>query len=40
VCCGERSIYLIESLQPENRKRMDAYAFSLGAEIKPGDIFA
>ncbi|MQY61570.1 methionyl-tRNA formyltransferase [bacterium] len=39
VCCGEGSIYLIESLQPENRKRMDAYAFSLGAEIKPGDIF-
>jgi methionyl-tRNA formyltransferase len=40
VCCGDGSIYLIESLQPENRKRMDAYAFSLGAEIKPGDIFA
>ncbi len=40
VCCGEGSIYLIESLQPENRKRMAAYAFSLGAEIKPGDIFA
>lgn len=40
VCCGEGSIYLIESLQPENRKCMDAYAFSLGAEIKPGDIFA
>lgn len=40
VCCGEGSIYLIESLQPENRRRMDAYAFSLGAEIKPGDIFA
>ncbi len=40
VCCGEGSIYLIESLQPENRKRMDAYAFSLGAKIKPGDIFA
>lgn len=40
ICCGEGSIYLIESLQPENRKRMDAYAFSLGAEIKPGDIFA
>lgn len=40
VCCGEGSIYLIESLQPENRRSMDAYAFSLGAEIKPGDIFA
>lgn len=40
VCCGDRSIYLIESLQPENRKQMDAYAFSLGAKIKPGDIFS
>jgi len=40
VCCGKGSTYLIEGLQPENRKRMDAYAFSLGAEIKPGDIFA
>jgi methionyl-tRNA formyltransferase len=39
VCCGERSIYLIERLQPENRKEMDAYAFSLGARIKPGDKF-
>jgi methionyl-tRNA formyltransferase len=40
VCCGEGSAYLIESLQPENRRLMDAYAFSLGAEIKPGDRFA
>jgi methionyl-tRNA formyltransferase len=40
VCCGEASTYLIESLQPENRRRMDAYAFSLGAEIKPRDRFA
>lgn len=40
VCCGEGSIYLIEGLQPENRKRMNAYAFSLGSEIKPGDRFA
>ncbi|NIO49164.1 MAG: methionyl-tRNA formyltransferase [Candidatus Aminicenantes bacterium] len=40
VCCGEGGTYLIESLQPENRKRMDAYAFFLGAEIKPRDKFA
>jgi methionyl-tRNA formyltransferase len=40
VCCGDGSTFLIESLQPENRKRMDAYAFSLGAEIKTGDRFA
>jgi methionyl-tRNA formyltransferase len=39
VCCGEKSIFLIESLQPENRKEMDAYAFSLGAKIKPRDKF-
>ncbi|UCC41146.1 MAG: methionyl-tRNA formyltransferase [Candidatus Aminicenantes bacterium] len=39
VCCGEGSVFLIESLQPENRKKMDAYVFSLGAKIKPGDKF-
>lgn len=40
VCCGGGTIYLIESLQPENKKRMDAYAFSLGAKIKSGEMFA
>lgn len=40
VCCGAGSVYLIEGLQPENRKKMDAYAFSLGAKIKPGDMFS
>lgn len=39
VCCGGRSVYLIQRLQPENKKEMDAYAFSLGARIKPGDTF-
>jgi methionyl-tRNA formyltransferase len=39
VSCGEGSTFLIESLQPENRRLMDAYAFSLGAEIKPGERF-
>lgn len=39
VCCGEGSIFLIESLQPENRNKMEAYAFSLGAKIRPGDKF-
>ena len=39
VCCGEKSIFLIKSLQPENRKQMDAYAFSLGGKAKPGDTF-
>ncbi len=37
VCCGEGSVFLMESLQPENRKRMDSFAFSHGAKIKPGD---
>lgn len=39
VSCGERSVYLIRRLQPENKKEMDAYAFSLGVRIKPGDSF-
>jgi len=39
ICCGQRSVYLIQSLQPENKKEMDAYAFSLGAELRTGDKF-
>jgi methionyl-tRNA formyltransferase len=39
VCCGQNSIYLIEELQPEGKKRMKAYAFSLGAHIGPGTKF-
>jgi methionyl-tRNA formyltransferase len=40
VCCGEQSVFLIEKLQPENRKIMDAYAFSLGGRFKAGEKFA
>lgn len=40
VSCGEQSVFFIERLQPENRKIMDAYAFSLGGKINPGDKFA
>ncbi len=40
VCCGQGSVYLIESLRPENRKEMSAYSFSLGVNIKPGDLFS
>ena len=40
VCCGDGSIFLIESLQPENRKQMDAYAFSLGSKTRLGDVFS
>lgn len=39
ICCGERSVFLIERIQPENRKEMDAFAFSLGMRIKQGGNF-
>jgi methionyl-tRNA formyltransferase len=39
VCCGGRSSYLIQIIQPENKKEMDAYAFSLGTAIKIGEVF-
>lgn len=37
VGCGDGHIYIINHLQPENRKTMNAHAFSLGANIKPGE---
>jgi len=37
VCCKERSLYLIQTLQPENKKTMGAFSFSLGGQIKPSD---
>jgi len=40
ICCGDRNSFLIEILQPENKKEMNAYSFSLGAKIKPGDKFS
>lgn len=40
VCCGEGSIYRVESLQPENKNEMNAYAFSIGARLKTGDLFS
>lgn len=39
VCCGDASVFLIENLQPENKKPMSAYSFSLGAKIRSGDRF-
>lgn len=39
VGCGEGSAFLLEILQPENKKQMSAYSFSLGTQIKPGDKF-
>lgn len=39
VGCGGGSVFLIQELQPENRKAMSAHAFSLGANLEPGDTF-
>ncbi len=39
VGCGSEPLLLIEELQPENKKVMSAYSFSLGARLKPGDRF-
>jgi methionyl-tRNA formyltransferase len=39
VGCGSGSVLLIRSLQPENKNSMDAFSFSLGARIKPGQFF-
>jgi methionyl-tRNA formyltransferase len=38
VCCGCDSVYIIERLQRENKRAMDAAAFLRGAKIKQGDI--
>jgi methionyl-tRNA formyltransferase len=39
VYCGQNSTYLIEELQPEGKKVMSAYAFSLGTQISQGNRF-
>jgi len=39
VYCGGKSTYLIQRLQPENKKEMDAHAFFIGTKIKIGDVF-
>ncbi len=39
VACGDDNIYVIDRLQPENRKAMSAHSFSLGANVKPGEFF-
>lgn len=39
VNCGRNSAYLIEELQPEGKNVMNAYAFSLGTQTKPGQRF-
>jgi methionyl-tRNA formyltransferase len=39
IACGGKSVFLLETLQPENKAAMKAYAFSLGRRLKPGDSF-
>jgi methionyl-tRNA formyltransferase len=39
VACGDGNVYIIERLQPENRRVMHAHDYSLGADIKPCDSF-
>ncbi len=39
VSCGDASVYLIEEIQPEGKKRMPAHTFSLGARIGAGVFF-
>jgi methionyl-tRNA formyltransferase len=38
IACGEGTVYLIEELQPEGKRRMSAHDFFLGANIGFGEI--
>lgn len=38
VGCGQGTRLLVERLQRENRREMDAYPFALGMRIKAGDV--
>jgi len=40
VSCGTDSLFRILVLQPENKKPMDAHAYSLGARLKTGMFFS
>ena len=39
VICGQGSLFLIQELQPEGKKPMKAYSYSLGAKLKSKDVF-
>jgi methionyl-tRNA formyltransferase len=39
VICGQQSLFLIEELQPEGKKAMNAFSYIQGAKVKPGDVF-
>jgi len=37
VACGNGSVYRIERLQPEGKAKMEAFAYALGGNVRPGD---
>jgi methionyl-tRNA formyltransferase len=39
VCCGNESVFLVERLQRENKKAMEAAVFLRGTKIESGNIF-
>ncbi len=39
VACGGGTVYRIERLHPEGKSEMDAHAFALGGNVRPGDTF-
>ncbi|MGB9893579.1 MAG: methionyl-tRNA formyltransferase, partial [Candidatus Saccharicenans sp.] len=39
VCCGYKTIYLMEKVKPEGKNEMSAYAFSLSGKVKVGLSF-
>jgi methionyl-tRNA formyltransferase len=40
IGCSQGSLFLVERLQRENKKEMEASAFLRGLRIEPGDIFS
>ncbi len=38
ICCGDGGLYLIEELQPEGKRKMSAFAFSLGNKDLTGEV--
>ncbi len=39
VGCGEGTLFLVERLQRENKKEMEAHSFVQGTKVQPGDFF-
>ncbi|MEW6455211.1 MAG: methionyl-tRNA formyltransferase [Acidobacteriota bacterium] len=40
VSCGLNTTYILTEVQLEGKKKIDAYSFSLGARITPGEVFS